>query len=74
MPIDITDEIDKSFSNKLTGLILENLSNEDFSVVGLSSLMAMERTVLYRKTLANLGMSPSAYIKEIRIKEAKKAS
>ena len=69
---DVTDEIDKSFSNKLTGLILENLSNEDFSVVGLSSLMAMERTVLYRKTHANLGMSPSAYIKELRIKEAKK--
>ncbi len=69
---DVTDEIDKSFSNKLTGLILENLSNDDFSVEGLSSLMAMERTVLYRKTLANLGMSPSAYIKELRIKEAKK--
>ena len=69
---DVTDEIDKSFSNKLTGLILENLSNEDFSVVGLSSLMAMERTVLYRKTHANLGMSPSAYIKELRITEAKK--
>lgn len=64
--------IDDEFIRKLSDLIISNIEDCDLSVTQLSSMMAMDRTVLYRKTQANLAMSPSAYIKTIRIREAKR--
>ena len=58
------------FITKLTNLIIENIENSELSVSQLSGMMAMERTVLYRKTQLHLKMSPSTYIKSIRIREA----
>lgn len=61
---------DPEFVSKLTELIVSNMDNTELSVTQLSSMMAMERTVLYRKSQTNIGMSPSAYIKTLRIREA----
>jgi|GEM_PF-1538995 two-component system sensor histidine kinase/response regulator len=57
------------FIERLTRNIKNNIGNEELSVASLSTMMAMERTVLYRKTQSSIGMSPSAYIKKLRIEE-----
>lgn len=58
---------DDEFIDKLRRNIEEHIADEDFSVRTLSELMAMDRTVLYRRMQALTGMSPSAYIKSIRM-------
>lgn len=51
-------------------MVEEHISDEDFSVQKLSSLMAMERTVLYRKMQTLTQVSPSEYIRSIRMNVA----
>lgn len=62
---------DEAFLLKLQTMIEQNLGDEDFSVQSLSEMMAMDRTVLYRRMQAVTGISPSVYIKQIRIDVAK---
>ena len=61
----------EDFLSKLKSIIEQNISNEDFSVQSLSEMMAMDRTVLYRRMQALTGVAPSVYIKNIRIDVAK---
>ncbi len=63
---------DELFLDKLNRIIGQHLANEDFSVQTLSEMMAMDRTVLYRRMLALTGVSPSVYIKGIRMRTAQK--
>lgn len=62
---------DEMFLDKLRTLIEQHLSNEDFSVQTLSEMMAMDRTVLYRRMQNLTGTSPSVYIRNIRLSVAK---
>ena len=62
---------DEAFLLKLQAMIEQHLGDEDFSVQSLSEMMAMDRTVLYRRMQAVTGLSPSVYIKQIRIDVAK---
>lgn len=64
--------IDEAFANRLNKIIHEHISDESLNVVSLSSLMAMDRTNLYRKMQAVFGTSPSSYIKNVRLTAAAK--
>lgn len=58
---------DEAFLEKLHAAIEQHIGDEDFSVVTLSQMMAMDRTVLYRRMQTLTGTSPSVYIKNIRM-------
>ena len=58
---------DEQFLHRLQELVEANISNEDFSVQILSELMAMERSGLYRRVQTLTGLSPSTYIKRVRM-------
>lgn len=61
---------DEQFLARLSNIVDENLKSEDLSVQKLSELMAMDRTVLYRKMQSLTGVSPSAFIKTRRMNMA----
>lgn len=61
---------DELFIARLDKIVDENLKNEDLSVQKLSELMAMDRTVLYRKMQNITGVSPSTFIKTRRMNMA----
>ena len=63
---------DEEFLIKLRQVVEEHVADEDLTVQKLSELMAMERTGLYRRMQQLTGMSPSAYIKEVRMAIAAK--
>lgn len=58
---------DKDFLDKLKTTVEQHISNPDLSVQTLSQMMSMERSVLYRKMQSLTGMSPSEYIRKIRM-------
>ena len=60
------------FLSKLQNTIEQHLGDENFSVQQLSELMAMDRTVLYRRMQQLTGISPSVYIKQIRMEMARR--
>ena len=61
---------DEQFLNRLQQVVEAGISNEDFSVQTLSEQMAMDRTGLYRRMQSLTGISPSNYIKQIRMEVA----
>lgn len=61
---------DRDFLDKAHALILEHISEEDFSIQNLSQLMSMDRTLLYRRMQSLTGTAPSVYLKNLRIAEA----
>ena len=58
---------DEQFLSRLQTIVEANMGDEDFSVQTLSELMAMDRTGLYRRMQTLTGLSPSNYIKCIRM-------
>ena len=58
---------DEQFLSRLQTVIEANIGDEDFSVQTLSEQMAMDRTGLYRRLQTLTGLSPSVYIKRIRM-------
>lgn len=64
------EKADHDFLNRLQEIIEANISDENFSVQNLSEQMAMDRTGLYRRTLALTGLSPSNYIRKVRMEIA----
>ncbi len=61
---------DERFLNKMIKVIEENLSDERFDVVLLSGKIGLSKSTLYRKTKVLLGMAPSEFIRNIRLKHA----
>jgi AraC-like DNA-binding protein len=61
---------DERFLDQLKKTVEEHLGDEDFSVQQLSELMAMERSVLYRRMQALTQMAPSDYIRSVRMSVA----
>lgn len=61
-----TNDADKSFIDKVTQIIEENMSDEDFSADRLAEFMFMSRSSLYIKTNTILGEAPSTVIRRIR--------
>ncbi len=61
---------DEVFLQKVLNCIEQNLSNASYSVEQLSKELGMDRTNLYRKLSALAGMTPSDFIRSIRLKRA----
>lgn len=62
--------IDDLFLEKLRTTVLENLHDERLNVNTLSQLLAMDRSVLYRRMQALTATAPSAYILNLRMQTA----
>lgn len=60
------------FLDRLKTTIEQHISEENFSVQTLSDMMAMDRTVLYRRMQTLTGIPPSVYIKNIRMDIARR--
>ncbi|MBR6320852.1 MAG: helix-turn-helix domain-containing protein [Prevotella sp.] len=58
---------EQEFLDRLKAVIEQHISDEDFSVQSLSQMMAMDRTVLYRRMHTVTGVSPSVFVKNIRM-------
>jgi AraC-like DNA-binding protein len=70
-PKDITiTSMDEQLIEKALNLIEINMDNSNYSVQQFSLDMSMDRTVLYKKLQLITGMSPSDFIRSIRIKRA----
>ena len=62
--------IDQKFMEKVMGYLEDNMDNEDYSVESLASDVGMHRMSLYRKIQSLTGMTPSEFIRSIRLKRA----
>ena len=58
------------FIEKLNACILENLSNEHFTIEGLSDSFFMSRSNFHKKIKNLTGMTPNDYIKLIRLNQS----
>jgi AraC-like DNA-binding protein len=61
---------DKELLEKLTHIVLDNLSNEQFGVSELSDEIGLNRSHLFRKVKLLKSQSISQFIREVRLKEA----
>lgn len=61
---------DTLFLERLQTIVETNLADDGFSVQGLASELAMDRTVLFRRMQVLIGLSPSAYIRQVRMETA----
>lgn len=60
----------KTFVDKATKLILENLADTDFTIDQLCREMAMSRTLFYVKLKSYTGKSPQDFVRIIRLERA----
>lgn len=65
-----THSIDQIFINKLTGIVLSNLSNEDFDVKKLAREAGISRSALHIRLKNIKNQNASQFIKEIRLQKA----
>ena len=61
---------DSAFLNKLTEILIQNLSNENFGVSELAGKIGMSRSNLLRKIKKLTNLSASQFIREVRLKKA----
>jgi len=68
--IETRKPLDPSFADSATKIILDNLSNPDFTIDDLCREMAMSRTLFYVKLKSYTGKSPQDFIRVIRLERA----
>lgn len=61
-----------NFMDKVNAVIQSNLTNPDFDIDHLSQSLTISRMQLHRKLKAKTGISASHYIRQLRLREAKK--
>ena len=72
-PSDVTmTPIDEKLMSKIMESIERNMDNSEYSVEELSSDVNMHRMNLYRKLQSLVGMTPSEFIRSVRVKRAAK--
>ena len=59
-----------AFLKQLQHVILENISESDFSVPQIAQIMQMSQVQVYRKLKALTGKTPNKYIRSMRMKRA----
>ena len=67
----ISKSLDKKFLSDFSGIVEQNLGNENFNVDDICKAIGISRVQLYRKVKALLGCSISDYILNRRLKKAK---
>lgn len=68
--LNCTSELDFAFINKLKEHVEENISDPEFKIDVLASLMNMSRTSMYSKIKALTDLTPSDYVRNIRLNRA----
>ena len=63
-------ENDRMFVEKATDIVLDNISNTDFSIDALCREMAMSRTLFYSRLKSLTGRAPQEFIRIIRLERA----
>lgn len=63
-------ENDRMFVEKATDIVLQNISNTDFSIDILCREMAMSRTLFYSRLKSLTGRAPQEFIRIIRLERA----
>ncbi len=66
----VSKTLDKKFINDFSGIVEQNLTNENFSVDDLAKAIGVSRVQLYRKVKALLDCSITDYILNRRLKKA----
>lgn len=66
------NSLDERFMNKVTEVIENHISDEEFNIEQFSKEIGMSRAQLYRKLKALSGKSASHYIRSVRLHKAKK--
>lgn len=69
-PVICTADKDKEFADKLTRIVEEQLENPEFTVEDFASVMALGRTIFYRKVKGVTGYAPKEYLRVMRMKKA----
>lgn len=67
---DVPEEEDNEFIDKATRLVVENISDTEFTIDRLCREMAMSRTLFYIKLKSYTGKSPQDFIRVIRLERA----
>lgn len=62
--------VDQKLMSRITGFLEENMDNTEYSVEQLASDVGMHRMNLYRKIQSLYGMTPSEFIRTMRLKRA----
>ncbi|WP_312187938.1 response regulator [Sphingobacterium sp.] len=62
--------LDEKFVQKMIQVIEKHLSDDQFDVIKLGDILGLSKSTLYRKTKVLLNVSPSEFIKNIRLKHA----
>lgn len=62
--------LDKQFLTKSRKVVEENMSNPDFSVDGFAKLVGMSRSHLHKKMTALVNLSPSDFVRTLRLSRA----
>lgn len=60
-----------TFLEKANNIIQKNLDNENFSVEQLAELLHLSSSQVYRKIKYHSGLSPSVYIRNIRLEQSR---
>lgn len=60
----------KTFIEKIEQIVENNLQNQSFEITGLAEQVGISRSSLQRKIKKTANMSPSEFIREIRLKKA----
>ena len=68
---DILNELDTLFITNINTYIEENISDPELSVYDLYEFVGMSRTPFYHKLKSLVDLSPSEYLRSIRLKKAK---
>lgn len=67
----IAKTLDKKFVNDFTGIVEQNLANENFNIDDICKSIGVSRIQLYRKVKALMGCNINDYILNRRLKKAK---
>jgi len=68
---DISNELDTLFIGNINTYIEENISDPELSVYDLYEFAGMSRTPFYHKLKSLVDLSPSEYIRSVRLKKAR---
>ncbi|MGM9753117.1 MAG: response regulator [Candidatus Cryptobacteroides sp.] len=61
---------DEQFLDRITAIVEEHISEEDFNVSSLAQALEMDNKRLYRKLMQLTGISPVNYLRKIRLRRA----
>ncbi len=65
-----SSKVDEEFMEKLHGIVMKHMAEQDLSIETLTSLIGTSKSTLYRKVKANTGLNINEYIRLSRLKQA----